>query len=87
MSNIYCEILESSRRTMPTARAYTHGKVSIKNWSFAVETLMINHGGGDNDTVEIKLIPLNSSVRPITIFAGSVREMVDQFLPDHAPSH
>jgi hypothetical protein len=87
MSKLYCEITESARRTIPTARAHTAGTVSIKNWSFAVETRMIDHGGGDNDTVEIKLIPLNSSVRPIVLFEGTIREMVDRFAPDHAPSY
>lgn len=87
MSKIYCEILESARKTIPTARAHTAGTVSIKNWGYAVETRMIDHGGGDNDTVSVLLIPLNSSARPIVLFEGTIREMVDRFKPDHAPSY
>ena len=85
MSKLYCEILESARKTIPTARAHIAGTVSVKNWQYAVETRMIDHGGGDRDSVEILLNPIRGNARPVVIFSGTVRECIDRFLPDHAP--
>lgn len=55
MSKLYCEITESARRTVPTARAHDAASVRVKNWKFAVETRMIDRGGGDSDTVKVTI--------------------------------
>ena len=71
MSKLYCEITESARRTRPTARAHTAGTVSVKNWGHAVETRMIDNGGGGADILEITIRDLNTG-RVKTIFRGRI---------------
>jgi hypothetical protein len=60
MSKLYCEITESARRTTPTARAHDVGAVRVKNWKYAVETRMIDNGGGDLDKVRIVIRNLDT---------------------------
>jgi len=55
MSKLYCEITESARRTVPTARAHDAASVRVKNWDFSVETRMIDRGGGLKDQVTVTI--------------------------------
>lgn len=60
MSKLYCEITESARRTIPTARAHCAATVRVKNWRFAVETRMIDAGGGQADRVRVAIVNLDT---------------------------
>ena len=61
MSKLYCEIPVSARRTQPTARAHNTAMVRVKNWGFAIEATIMDRGGGEKDTVEIRLVNLDTS--------------------------
>jgi len=65
MSKIYCEIPVSARRTIPTARAHSSGMVRVKNWGFAIEATISDHGGGDRDVVHVVLVNLQSGERKV----------------------
>jgi hypothetical protein len=65
MSKIYCEIPVSARRTVPTARAHSSGMVRVKNWGFAIEATISDHGGGDRDVVHVVLVNLQSGERKV----------------------
>lgn len=69
MSKLYCEIPESARRTVPTARAHDAGTVRIKNWKYAVEARMIDRGGGDSDSVTVTIRNLETGSEHIVFNA------------------
>jgi len=55
MAKIYCAITESNRNTWSTALANKAGTVSVKNWDFECEARMVDHGGGERDSLTIVL--------------------------------
>ena len=79
MSKIYCEITESARRTVPTARAHDAATVRVKNWVYAVECRMIDGGGGERDEICVTLRCLATG-ETITLANGIIREVRESML-------
>ncbi len=74
MSKLYATITESARRTMPTARAHSSVGAQIKNWGFAVESRMIDRGGGENDLVVVTSRNLDTG-DVLTLCNGSILDI------------
>lgn len=74
MSKLYATITESARRTMPTARAHSSVGVQIKNWEYAIESRMIDRGGGDSDIVVVTIRNIRTG-DVITLCNGSILDI------------
>lgn len=55
MSKIYCTIEHSNRQKKSTARANDAGVVSVKNWHYQLEAMLVDHGGGAEDKICVTL--------------------------------
>ena len=84
MSKLYCEITESARRTVPTARAHTVGAVRVKNWGYCVETRMIANGGGELDRVQIVVRNLHTG-EEVYLANGLLREILAEWTASPSP--
>jgi hypothetical protein len=76
MSALYCSIVESARKTTPTARAHRTAGVRVQNWRFKVDTRLIYDAGGETDTVEIVITEIATGERR-TVCSRTLGELWD----------